>query len=285
MQIQPPWLEPPQSGVNFTVPEVDNVPDLHGDIVDPQLVIFFNGNQFMVVKDLIKTFQQQYPQYERIYVQTLPPGILAQQIEQGALVIGNLRIAHQPDVYTAGEERIRRLDERAGWFARRQAYARNRLALMVHAENPARVSSLLDLGRDELRVSMPNPEFEGIGKRVEQTYEKAGGKQLLDKVMREKVQRGSTFLTRIHHRQTPMRILQGKSDVGPVWRTEVLFQQRIGNPIGMVEIPAHFNQTATYIAAQLKEAPRPQAAADFLDFLISEQGQVIYHRYGFQPVD
>ena len=285
MQIQPPWLEPPQAGKNFTVPEVDNVPDLHGDIVSPQLVVFFNGNQFMVVRDLIQAFKQQYPQYERIYVQTLPPGILAQQIEQGALVIGNLRIAHQADIYTAGEARIRRLDEHKGWFTRSQAYTRNRLALMVHAENPARVTTLSDLARGEVRISMPNPEFEGIGKRVEQAYEKAGGMQLVNEIMQEKVKQGSTFLTRIHHRQTPMRILQGKSDVGPVWRTEVLFQQRIGNPIGMLEIPEAFNQTATYVAAQLKAAPHPQAASEFLDFLISEQGQGIYRRYGFLPVD
>ena len=58
----------------------------------------------MVTHDLMKAFQKKYPQYKRIYWQTLPPGIEAQQIEQGALVVGSLRIALQPDVYTRGHK-------------------------------------------------------------------------------------------------------------------------------------------------------------------------------------
>ena len=48
----PPW-NPPPAGLQFSVPPVDAIADLHGDIVDPQLVVFFAGNQFMVVHDLL----------------------------------------------------------------------------------------------------------------------------------------------------------------------------------------------------------------------------------------
>jgi hypothetical protein len=48
-RFDPPWNEPLQSKVMFTVPGVDNVPDLFGDINDPQLVVFFAGNQFMCI--------------------------------------------------------------------------------------------------------------------------------------------------------------------------------------------------------------------------------------------
>ena len=44
-----PWNTPPKSSVNFTVAGVDNVPDLFGDINNPQLVVFFGGNQFRVI--------------------------------------------------------------------------------------------------------------------------------------------------------------------------------------------------------------------------------------------
>ena len=76
--------------------------------------------------------------------------------------------------------------------------------------------------------------------------------------MREKVENGSTFLTDIHHRQTQMMIISGESDAGPVWRPEALFHERIGNPVGLVEIPQEYNHDATYVAARLKEAPHPR---------------------------
>lgn len=100
-RFDPPWNTPPSGGVAFTVPGIDNVPDLYGDIIDPQLVIFFAGNQFMVIDSLITDFKKTYPQYQRVFAETLPPGILAQQIITGSLVLGNLRIAVTPDIYTA----------------------------------------------------------------------------------------------------------------------------------------------------------------------------------------
>src|SRR6478609_11365681 len=127
-QFDAPWNTPPKSAVMFTVPGVDNIPDLFGDIVDPQLVIFFAGNQFMCVDDLIAGFKKRYPQYQRVFAETLPPGILAKQIAGGSITIGNLRITLKPDVYTAGKSAI---VEMAGMFADTVSYTSNNLAIMV----------------------------------------------------------------------------------------------------------------------------------------------------------
>src|SRR5665213_4211869 len=74
-RFDPPWNTPPHSPVMFTVPGIDNVPDLYGDINDPQLVVFFAGNQFMCMDDLMAGFKKEYPAYQRIFAETLPPGI------------------------------------------------------------------------------------------------------------------------------------------------------------------------------------------------------------------
>ena len=63
--IQPPWTPSPKNGKNFTVSGIDNVPDLYGDINDPQLVVFFAGNQYMVVHDLVQAFRSAHPEYQR----------------------------------------------------------------------------------------------------------------------------------------------------------------------------------------------------------------------------
>ncbi|MGA9855636.1 MAG: substrate-binding domain-containing protein [Gammaproteobacteria bacterium] len=278
----PPWNPPPANGKHFTIPEIDIIADLHGDVTDPQLTVFFAGNQFMVVHELVAAFQKQYPQYQRIFVETLPPGILADQIREGALVVGNLRIVLKPDIYTAGQNRIMALQKSDHSFSTTENYARNRLALMVYQGNPKHIADLRDLGRTDVRVSMPNPQWEGIAQAIETLYRKVGGEPLVNKIMVIKVKDGSTYLTQIHHRQTPLRILRGESDVGPVWYTEAYFQEHIlDNPISTVEIPAQDNMDINYAAGLMKAAPHPQAARDFMQFLVSPVAQAIYRHYGF----
>lgn len=277
-RFDPPWNMPPQSKVMFTVAGMDNVPDLFGDINDPQLVVFFAGNQFMCIDDLLSAFKKEHPQYQRVFAETLPPGILAKQIEGGSITIGNMRIILKPDVYTAGKTRI---DKMPGYFTKTEPYAYNRLAIMVQKGNPKNVKGLQDLGRKDIRISMPNPKFEGIGKRIEEAYVKAGGETLHKAIMDEKVKNKSTYLTQIHHRQTPMRILYDQSDAAPVWYTEAYYQQMIKHPVELIQIPEKDNINATYIAGQLKTAPHVQAAKDFMDFLVSKKAKSIYKKYGF----
>ncbi|PWJ57915.1 ABC-type molybdate transport system substrate-binding protein [Dyadobacter jejuensis] len=276
--FDPPWNKPWNDGLSFTVAGVDNVPDLYGDISDPELVVFFAGNQFMVIDDLLVAFKKAYPSYTRIFAETLPPGILAQQIDHGALTMGNMRITLTPDVYTAGKARILEQEKR---FSRREVYAKNQLAIMVRKGNPKNIKGLADLSRNDVLVTMPNPEWEGIGKKIEDAYRKVGGGALRKKIMEEKVDDHTTFLTTIHHRQTPMRLLYGASEAGPVWYTEAYYQQMLHHPVEMVKLSEQENIGAEYMAGQLKDAPHPQAAHDFMDFLVSHEAKAIYKHYGF----
>lgn len=278
-RYDPPWNTPPESSVQFTVPGINNTPDLYGDIENPQLVIFFAGNQFMCIDELLNGFKKRHPEYQRIFVETLPPGILAKQIIGGSLTMGNLRITHKPDIYTAGKSRI---NEMANYLDRTEVYAHNKLALMVPKGNPKKIKALGDLEKKDIRVSMPNPAWEGIGRQIEAAYKKAGGDALHKAVMQTKVKNNSTYLTRIHHRESPLRILYGQSDVAPVWYSEAHYQKMIGHPVELVSIPQEQNIRATYVAGKLKQAPHPKAAADFLDYLSSDEAKSIYRKYGFE---
>ncbi|ANI89279.1 sulfate-binding protein [Arachidicoccus ginsenosidimutans] len=278
-KFDPPWNQPPESKVIFTVPGVDNVPDLFGDITDPQLVVYFAGNQFMCMDSLIAAFKKAYPQYQRIFVETLPPGILAKQIAGGSITIGNMRITQLPDVYTAGRKRIKLT---MAYLKDTVTYAHNKLAIMVPKDNPKHILNLNDLGRSDVKVSMPNPAWEGIAGQIEAAYIKAGGETLKKTMMEDKVKSGTTVLTKIHHRQTPMNIMYGNADAGPVWYSEAYYQQMIGNPVKLITIPDKENVTASYVAGILKNAPHAQAAKDFRNFLVSRRAKEIYKYYGFE---
>jgi ABC-type molybdate transport system substrate-binding protein len=289
-QAAPPWSRganapAAQKGYVFHVPDIDNVPDLHGNPCNARLVLFIGGNQFFVLPQLVAVFEQQHPELKgHIFYETLPPGILRRQIAAGnAITLGNLTIQVQPDVYEAGLRAVRQMQQ-SGSLRNVVEYATNNLEIMVHAGNPKHIHSLADLARSDVRLSMPNPQWEGVANQIAASLGKAGGEKLYQAVYKNKVASGSTSLTEIHHRQTPMRIMNGQVDAGVTWASEVRFQQSIGNPIDGVAIPAADNATAIYAAGRVTGAQHPRAAAQWLAFLRSPQAQAIYHHYGFRSM-
>ena len=287
-QASPPWSHgandpTAQKGYTFHVADVDNVPDLHGNPCNAKLVIFIGGNQFFALPQLITAFEREHPELEgHIFYETLPPGILRKQMVAGnAITLGNLTIQAQPDVYEAGA-RVLRTMKQNGQVRNIVAYATNSLEIMVRSGNPRNIRTLNDLSRADIRLSMPNPQWEGVANQIANSLRKAGGEALYKNVYDTKVRSGQTTLTEIHHRQTPMRIMKGEADAGITWASEVRFQESIGNPIQGVTIPPSQNTTAIYAGGVVVNAPHASAAEQWLTFLKSPDAQAIYHKYGFR---
>lgn len=154
---------------------------------------------------------------------------------------------------------------------------------MIAKGNPGHVESLVDLGKPSVRLAMPNPEFEGVARQIKAALAKAGGDALVKAVYVDKVESGTTILTHIHHRQTPLFLMQGLADAGMTWTSEAIFQEQVGHPISHIEIPAADNTIAIYAGAVVKNAARPRAAKAWLDFIRSPEALVIFERYGFKP--
>jgi ABC-type molybdate transport system substrate-binding protein len=153
---------------------------------------------------------------------------------------------------------------------------------MVPKGNPARVASLTDLARSNIRLAMPNPDTEGVTDQIKVSLRKAGGEALVNTVYGTKARDGSTYLTAIHHRETPMFLMQGRAEAGVTWRSEAIFQEQAGNPIEHVDIPAALNTTGIYAGAAVKGAAHADAAKKWLAFLKSPGAVKIFESYGFQ---
>jgi ABC-type molybdate transport system substrate-binding protein len=289
-QSTPPWSKGKNNpaadkGYVFQVPDIDNVPDLHGNPEDARLVLFIGGNQFFVLPELVGAFEKQHADLRgHIFYETLPPGILLKQMQNNnTITLGNFTLRVQPDVYEA-DRRVLEDMESKNLVEKPASYATNGLSIMVAASNPRQIHSLQDLGRPDVQLSMPNPEWEGIAKQIGDSLRKAGGEPLFHAVYEVKVQNGSAYLTQIHHRQTPMRIMKGESEAGVTWSSEVRFQEKIGNPIAGIEIPKDQNITAVYGAAVLRSAPHTEAARAWVAFLNTPEAQAVYRDYGFGSV-
>ena len=286
----PPWSHGKnnpvkQRGLEITVPEVDNLPDIHGDPFHSELNIFLGGNYFFVMAPLVEEFVKEHPEFDgKIYYKTLPPGLLYKQIEQqGVITIGNMTWQVQADVYAAGLRRVNQLikDGRSS-DNKAVPYVTNTLAIMVPKSNPIHITSLNDLAKSGVKLVMPNPQFEGIAQQIEKSLVKAGGEQLKQAVYETKVSNGETILTHIHHRQTPLTLLEKKADAGVTWQSEAIFQKKIGNPIDYVMLPDQINTRAIYAATTVKGSHHLEAAQLWIDFLQSQKALSIFKEYGFE---
>lgn len=270
---------------SFSASGVDDVMDLHGDLRNARLVLFVGGNQWMAMPAIVGAFVHRHPEAAPVYYETLPPGVLAKQLASGSLRIGTFTISVAPDVFMAGERRMNDV-VKEGLVRTPSTYASNVLAILVRRGNPKHVLGMADLGRADVRVAMPNVIHEGVALQIDDALRKAGGESLVETVTVTKVREGTTLLTEIHHRQTPLWLEEGRADAGPLWLTEAENQERIGAPLAIVRIPPSSNVTAAYQAAVAARAPHPQMATAFVRFLESSQARAIFRSYGFgSPAD
>jgi molybdate transport system substrate-binding protein len=289
-EIFPPWQHGENNdvvsrGFGFTVPEVDDLPDFHGNPADAKLVLYVGGNYYFAMAPLVHAFEAAHPQYRgRLYWETIPPGLLVRQMQAGGTItVGNMTWTAKPDVYLAGLAKVNGLIDQGMLSGPAVPYVTNDLTIMVPKDNPARITDLADLGKPGVRLAMPNPEFEGIARQIEASLKKAGGQALADAVYQTKVADGSTILTHIHHRQTPLFLMQGRAEAGVTWQSEAVFQEQAGHPIAHVDIPATQNTTAIYAGAMVKNAAHPAAARLWLSFIHSPEALSIFEHYGFKP--
>ena len=287
--VFPPWQHGANNdalnrGLEFTVPEVDDIADFHGDLTDPKLVLFVGGNYFFAMAPLVKAFEEEHPQYKgKLFWETIPPGLLVKQMDAGGTITsGNMTFTVKPDAYFAGLKKVKDLVDAGKLEAPVVPYVTNTLTIMISKDNPAGVKSLADLGRPDIRLVMPNPAFEGIVRQIKIALAKAGGQALADIVYDAKVKDGTAILTHIHHRQTPLFLMQGIGDAGVTWQSEAMFQEQAGHPISHVEIPAKDNATAIYAGAMAKGAPHPEAGKAWLTFIRSPTAIKIFEGYGFK---
>jgi molybdate transport system substrate-binding protein len=287
--ILPPWHEGANDpaggkGVELTVVEADNLADFHGDPMHAELVLYVAGNSFFAMAPLTRAFENAYPDYKgRVYFETLPPGILARQLANGGTItVGNMTWTARPDVFMAG---VKTLIDQGALRAPLVSYATNDLAIMVAAGNPKRIAGLADLARPDVRLAMPNLVTEGVSRQIQASLVKAGGEALRASVYEGKVMAGTSFMTQVHHRQTPVWIMQDKVDAGVVWQSEIVFQRQIGHAIEAIPIPAAQNTVESYSAAVVATAAHPNAARDWLAFIQAPEALAVMQGYGFKAVE
>ncbi|MDV5143930.1 molybdate ABC transporter substrate-binding protein [Streptomyces sp. SBC-4] len=143
--------------------------------------------------------------------------------------------------------------------------AKNRLVIATGEGNPFKVDELKDLGDTKLKVVLAAPEVPA-GKY---------SKQVLDaqKIAVKPVSQEPNV------RAVLSKVELGEADAGLVYKTDAA---SAADKVDAVEIPDAQNAIAKYPAATLKDSKNAEAAAAFVAWLSSPEGQKILQDAGFQ---
>jgi ABC-type molybdate transport system substrate-binding protein len=252
---------------------------------DAGLVLWVAGNQFFAMNEVIGVFQKTHPGVI-VGLITLPPGLLLAAIQAGGWTYNGREYRGTPDIYASVSLGHLKQLKAAGLMSQYETYMHNELQLIVAKGNPKAIAGIDDLVRSDVRTSLPNPVDEGImqfyARKVLERHgiwpKIANGQECVACQTTER-----NWFTAVHHRETPERIRDDKSDTGIVWKTEVMEALRQGAAIEAVELPAadSLRDEVFYAIGPLENARNKENADAYLAFLRSAAGQDAYAKFGF----
>ena len=217
---------------------------------------------------LARTFEEQNPGTEVHQSFESSPTLLT-QIQQGAPA-DVLASAAQEEMDTAVDDGL--------VAGEPEVFVRNREVVMVPRDNPANIESMRDLARPGIKLVLAQDGVPAADYALE-ILDKAGA------------QYGSDFkqsvLSNVVSRETDVRASVGRVALGDADATFGYasdYTPDIRDKVNVIPIPPDLNITATYPIAVLKDAKSPELARKWVDLVVSDEGQRVLEKWGFEPV-
>jgi molybdate transport system substrate-binding protein len=142
--------------------------------------------------------------------------------------------------------------------------AKNTMEIIVEKGNPKAITGVADLAKSDLIVVLcadTVPCGSGAATILRTAAVTVAPKSLEDKV-----------------KGVVTKVSAGEADAGIVFVTDV---KAAGDGADGVEFPADINVINNYPIVVTKQAPNPEAAQAFIDFVAGDAGQAILAKYGF----
>lgn len=156
-----------------------------------------------------------------------------------------------------------------------QIFATNQLVVVMPIDNPANIMALEDLANEGILLVLAVPDVP-IRVYTDQLLENLNsrfGDGFSEQVLSNLVSEDANV------RQVATRIALGEADAGIVYQTDAV--GKISEQVTILPIDPTISPLATYPIAPLSESQHLEIAETFIKFLISDDGQMILHRYGF----
>jgi molybdate transport system substrate-binding protein len=197
---------------------------------------------------------------------------LAQQINQGA----------PADVFASANQKQMDAVIADGRIAAgsEQAFVKNRLVVIIPADNPAQITSLQDLSKADLRLVLAAKEVP-VGQYTLDFLEKANQGAGFDPAYKEAVL-GNVVSYEDNVKAVLSKVALGEADAGVVYTSDISGEN--ASRVMQIEIPTELNVVATYPIAPIQDSTSGDLAEAFINAVLSAEGQNSLTKYGFIPI-
>ena len=191
---------------------------------------------------------------------------LLTQLKQGA----------PADVFASADEA--KMDDavREGLVQAPQTFARNRLTVIVPAANPAGIESYRDLAKPSITLVLAQDEVP-VAQYAKESLTKANavyGSDFSERVLSNVASR------EVDVKAAAQRVAVGDADATIVYTSDTTPDLR--ERAETIEIPEELNVVATYPITVLEGAQSPELAQQWVDLVLSDEGQRVLESYGFE---
>ena len=197
---------------------------------------------------------------------------LAAQLSEGA----------PADVFASANNTQMQAAQAAGRITREPViFARNRLVLVVPADNRANITTLNELANPGIKLVVAAPDVP-VRQYTDNMLnllaeDPAFGPDYRSGVMDNIVSEESNV------RQVLLKVLLGEADAGIVYTSDVT--PDAVEQVAQITIPDAVNTLATYPIAITNDSANAEQAQAFVDFVLSAEGQATLSKWGFIPID
>lgn len=160
-----------------------------------------------------------------------------------------------------------------------RTFAENEMAVVLPLHNPANILSLADLARPGTLVLMGTPELPA-GYHAREVLSKLAndseyGPDYRDKVMANIVSQETTV------NRIVSKVALGEADAGFAFASDV--SPAMVGKVTKISIPDRYNVAVDFPIGALKQSRQAREAQNFIDLVISPQGQAVLEKYEFIP--
>lgn len=222
-------------------------------VISGPLNVFAAASLTGAFTEIGKTFETAHPGATVVF-NFGASSALAQQVVSGAPV----------DVFAAASPATMMAVTDAGDASEAEVFVRNRLQIAVPADNPGAVTGLADFTRADLTIALCAPKVP-CGAAATQAFEAAGLTPSVDTEEQDV-------------KAALAKVTLGEVDAALVYRTDV---QAAGGKVKGIAFPEAGEAVNDYPIAVTTEAANPDAAAAFVAYVLSPQGQQVFVTAGF----
>jgi len=197
---------------------------------------------------------------------------LRTQIEQGAT----------PDIFVSASTKHMKALQGAGFMDNDTVapFLGNSLALVVPADNPAKIAGVADLNKSGVKLVIGTKDVP-FGDYTRQMLDKMAadpkyGEAYRDAVMKNVISE-ETAVTSVMP-----KLMLGEADASFVYKSDVSKDDR--DKLTRLDVPSEYNVMATYPLGILTESSQKTEAESFIAFVRGPDGSAILTEYGFDPI-